>query len=144
MIGIGPFLTIPFMLTSMGGPHILYAWLAGAVLALCDGLVYAQLGAALPGSGGPYVYLREAYKPFGLGPLDGLPLHLPGDARRAAVDRERRGRVRGLPSLLLDVDGRRRAQPRGGGGAGGDDGAALSQHPRRRPPVGRSCSPSSG
>jgi len=72
MIGIGPFLTIPFMLQSMGGPHILYAWLAGAVLALCDGLVYAQLGAALPGSGGPYVYLREAYRPFGLGPLMGF------------------------------------------------------------------------
>src|SRR4030095_13668800 len=69
MIGIGPFLTIPFMLTSMGGPHIIYAWLAGAVLALCDGLVYAQLGAALPGSGGPYVYLREAYKPLGIGRL---------------------------------------------------------------------------
>src|SRR6266508_2117747 len=72
MIGVGPFLTIPFMLTAMGGPHILYAWLAGALLALCDGLVYAQLGAALPGSGGPYVYLREAYKPFGLGPLMGF------------------------------------------------------------------------
>src|SRR5204863_5581147 len=37
--------------------------------ALCDGLVYAELGAALPGSGGPYVYLREAYRPFGLGRL---------------------------------------------------------------------------
>jgi amino acid transporter len=69
MIGVGPFLTIPFMLTSMGGPHIIYAWMAGAVLAMCDGLVYAQLGAALPGSGGPYVYLREAYQPFGLGRL---------------------------------------------------------------------------
>ena len=72
MIGVGPFLTIPFMLTEMRGPHILYAWLAGALLALCDGLVYAQLGAALPGSGGPYVYLREAYKPFGAGPLMGF------------------------------------------------------------------------
>ena len=72
MIGIGPFLTIPFMLSAMGGPHIVYAWIAGAVLALCDGLVYAQLGAALPGSGGPYVYLREAYKPFGLGSLMGF------------------------------------------------------------------------
>jgi amino acid transporter len=69
MIGVGPFLTIPFMLSAMGGPHILYAWLAGAVLAMCDGLVYAQLGAALPGSGGPYVYLREAYQPFGAGRL---------------------------------------------------------------------------
>jgi amino acid transporter len=72
MIGVGPFLTIPFMLEAMGGPHILYAWLAGAVLALCDGLVYAQFGAALPGSGGPYVYLREAYEPFGLGRLMGF------------------------------------------------------------------------
>ena len=72
MIGVGPFLTIPFMLEAMGGPHIVYAWLAGAMLALCDGLVYAQLGAALPGSGGPYIYLREAYRPFGVGPLMGF------------------------------------------------------------------------
>ena len=69
MVGVGPFLTIPFMVTAMGGPHILYAWAFGAVLALCDGLVYAELGAALPGSGGAYVYLREAYRPFGLGRL---------------------------------------------------------------------------
>ncbi len=69
MVGVGPFLTIPFMVTAMHGPHIIYAWAFGAVLALCDGLVYAELGAALPGSGGPYVYLREAYQPFGLGRL---------------------------------------------------------------------------
>jgi amino acid transporter len=69
MVGVGPFLTIPFMVGAMGGPHILYAWAFGAALALCDGLVYAELGAALPGSGGPYVYLREAYRPFGLGRL---------------------------------------------------------------------------
>jgi amino acid transporter len=69
MVGVGPFLTIPFMLASMNGPHILYAWVAGALLALADGLVYAQLGAALPGSGGPYLYLLEGYKPFGLGRL---------------------------------------------------------------------------
>jgi amino acid transporter len=72
MIGVGPFLTIPFMLSAMGGPHIVYAWLAGAMLALCDGLVYAQLGAALPGSGGPFYYLREAYRPFGLGNVLGF------------------------------------------------------------------------
>ena len=69
MVGVGPFLTIPFMVTAMNGPHIIYAWAFGAILALCDGLVYAELGAALPGSGGPYVYLREAYRPFGLGRL---------------------------------------------------------------------------
>ncbi|HTI38373.1 MAG TPA: amino acid permease [Vicinamibacterales bacterium] len=69
MIGVGPFLTIPFMVAAMHGPHILYAWGAGLVLALADGLVFAHFGAALPGSGGPYVYLREAYRPFGLGGL---------------------------------------------------------------------------
>jgi len=69
MVGVGPFLTIPFMVAAMGGPDVVYAWAFGALLALCDGLVYAELGAALPGSGGPYVYLREAYRPFGLGRL---------------------------------------------------------------------------
>ena len=72
MVGVGPFLTIPFMIQAMNGPHILYAWIAGAVLALADGLVYAQLGAALPGSGGGYLYLREAFQPFGLGRLMGF------------------------------------------------------------------------
>ncbi len=69
MVGIGPFLTIPLMVAAMGGPHIVWAWLLGALLSLADGLVYAQLGAALPGSGGPYLYLREAFRPFGLGRL---------------------------------------------------------------------------
>jgi amino acid transporter len=72
MVGVGPFLTIPFMVQAMDGPHILYAWVAGAILALADGLVYAQLGAAIPGSGGPYLYLREAFQPFGLGRLMGF------------------------------------------------------------------------
>jgi len=67
MVGVGPFLTIPFMVAAMNGPHVMYAWVAGAVLAVADGLVYAQLGAALPGSGGGYLYLREAFQPFKLG-----------------------------------------------------------------------------
>ena len=71
MVGVGPFLVIPFMITSMGGPHILYAWIAGAILAFADGLVYAHFAAALPGSGGSYLYLREAYKPF---KIAGLPV----------------------------------------------------------------------
>jgi amino acid transporter len=72
MVGVGPFLTIPFMVASMNGPHVIYAWIAGLVLALFDGLVYAQLGAALPGSGGGYLYMREGFKPFGLGRLMGF------------------------------------------------------------------------
>jgi amino acid transporter len=69
MVGVGPFLTIPFMIAAMNGPHVIYAWIIGAILSLADGLVYAQLGAALPGSGGSYLYLREAFHPFGLGRL---------------------------------------------------------------------------
>jgi amino acid transporter len=69
MVGVGPFLAIPFMVAAMNGPHVIYPWLVGLVLALADGLVYAQLGAALPGSGGGYLYLREAFQPFGLGRL---------------------------------------------------------------------------
>lgn len=61
MIGIGPFITIPLALSALAGPSVLTGWLAGAFLCLCDGLVWAELGAAIPRSGGPYHYLREAY-----------------------------------------------------------------------------------
>ncbi len=61
MVGIGPFITIPILLGFMGGPQALLGWLVGAVLAVSDGLVWAELGAAMPGAGGSYQYLREAY-----------------------------------------------------------------------------------
>ncbi|MBT1004178.1 APC family permease [Paenarthrobacter sp. DKR-5] len=62
MVGIGPFITIPAMIVAFGGPQAVVGWIAGAVLALADGLIWAELGAAMPGSGGTYVYLREAFK----------------------------------------------------------------------------------
>lgn len=62
MCGIGPFITIPIMLAIMGGPQALIGWIAGAILAMADGMVWAELGAAMPGSGGTYVYLREAFQ----------------------------------------------------------------------------------
>lgn len=61
MVGIGPFLTIPLVIGAMGGPQAMLGWAAGALLALCDGLVWAEFGAAFPQSGGSYIYLREAY-----------------------------------------------------------------------------------
>jgi fructoselysine transporter len=61
MIGIGPFIVIPIIIKAMGGPQCLFAWVAGAVLALLDGCVWAELGAAMPQAGGSYVFLREAY-----------------------------------------------------------------------------------
>ncbi|MCW0453399.1 Serine/threonine exchanger SteT [Xanthomonas sacchari] len=61
MIGIGPFITIPLALSALAGPAVLLGWVVGALLCLCDGLVWAELGSAIPRSGGPYHYLREAY-----------------------------------------------------------------------------------
>jgi APA family basic amino acid/polyamine antiporter len=67
MIGVGPFITIPLIVTVMGGPQAMLGWILGAVLAVCDGLVWAELGAAMPGSGGSYRYLKEIYGPQKLG-----------------------------------------------------------------------------
>lgn len=69
MVGIGPFIVIPLVIKSMGGPQCLLAWAVGAVLALIDGCVWAELGAAMPEAGGSYVYLREAYGPAKWGRL---------------------------------------------------------------------------
>ncbi len=69
MIGVGPFITIPLIVTVMGGPQAMLGWVLGAVLAICDGLVWAELGAAMPGSGGSYRYLKEIYGPQKLGRL---------------------------------------------------------------------------
>ncbi|HEX4221339.1 MAG TPA: APC family permease [Pseudonocardiaceae bacterium] len=62
MCGIGPFVTIPLILTTMGGPQAILGWIVGAALAIVDGLVWAELGAAMPGAGGTYIYLREAFQ----------------------------------------------------------------------------------
>src|SRR3954447_23127287 len=62
MVGVGPFITLPLIVAAMGGPQAIMGWVLGAALALCDGLVWAELGAAMLGSGGTYVYLREAFQ----------------------------------------------------------------------------------
>lgn len=63
MIGIGPFIVVGIVIQDMGGPQGLLAWVAGAALAMVDGLIWAELGAAMPLAGGSYVFLREAYGP---------------------------------------------------------------------------------
>jgi APA family basic amino acid/polyamine antiporter len=69
MIGVGPFVTMPLIVSAMGGPQAMLGWVLGAGFAICDGLVWAELGAAMPGSGGSYRYLKEIYGPQGLGRL---------------------------------------------------------------------------
>ena len=69
MIGVGPFITMPLVLIAMDGPQALLGWIMGAILAMCDGLVWAELGAAMPNAGGSYVYLRQIYGPERMGKL---------------------------------------------------------------------------
>jgi APA family basic amino acid/polyamine antiporter len=69
MVGVGPFVTIPLLIGAMGGPQCMLGWAVGMVLALCDGLVWAELSAAIPGEGGSYQYLREAFRRTRLGTL---------------------------------------------------------------------------
>jgi len=61
MVGAGVFVTIPLMLLHVPGPYSLLIWVAAGVLMLMDGLVWSELAAALPGSGGSYVYMLECY-----------------------------------------------------------------------------------
>ena len=67
MVGVGPFITIPLFVAAMGGPQAMIGWVAAAVLVLCDGLVWSELGAALPGSGGTYHFLRQTFGRYSWG-----------------------------------------------------------------------------
>lgn len=69
MVGIGPFITIPGFLQALHGPQALIAWVIAAAVVICDGLVWSELGAALPGSGGTYHFLREIFGPYRWGRL---------------------------------------------------------------------------
>ena len=61
MVGIGPFITIPFIIGAMNGPVCIVAWVLGAVLAFADGCVWAELGAKWPQAGGSYQFLNKLY-----------------------------------------------------------------------------------
>src|SRR6476620_9843824 len=62
MLGAGPFITIPVLLGTMIGPQAMIGWAVALVIVMCDGLIWAELGAAFPGTGGTYHYLREIFK----------------------------------------------------------------------------------
>ncbi|MFL5529143.1 MAG: APC family permease [Gemmatimonadaceae bacterium] len=61
MMGAGPFITIPLLMSALGGPQAMLGWIVALVIVICDGMVWSELGAAMPGSGGSFNYLREAY-----------------------------------------------------------------------------------
>jgi amino acid transporter len=63
MIGVGPFITLPLVIAAAGFQLSVWAWILGAAIAVADGLVWAELGAAFPRAGGSYAFLREIYGP---------------------------------------------------------------------------------
>jgi amino acid transporter len=69
MIGVGPFITIPALMSALNGPYSMFGWLVAVLITLPDALIWSELGAAIPGSGGTYLYLREGFGPRGLGRL---------------------------------------------------------------------------
>src|SRR5215472_2630203 len=69
MIGVGPFITIPLLMSALGGPQAMLGWLGAVVLALADGMIWNELGASMPGSGGTFQWLKEAFGREGLGRL---------------------------------------------------------------------------
>jgi amino acid transporter len=62
MVGFGPFVTIPLIIATMGGPQCMLGWAAGTILSICDGMVWSELATAMPGSGGTYLFLKESFK----------------------------------------------------------------------------------
>jgi basic amino acid/polyamine antiporter, APA family len=61
MIGIGPFITIPLLMSALGGPQAMLGWIVAVLIVIPDGMIWSELGAAMPGSGGSYLYLREGF-----------------------------------------------------------------------------------
>ena len=72
MIGIGPFITIPLLMSALGGPQAMLGWVVALVIVMCDGMVWSELGAAMPGSGGSFGYLRHGYGAATFGRLMGF------------------------------------------------------------------------
>ncbi len=61
MMGVGPFITIPLLMSALGGPQAMLGWIVALLIVIPDGMVWSELGSQMPGSGGSYVYLREGY-----------------------------------------------------------------------------------
>lgn len=65
MIGAGIFTTSGLLMTGLNNPVLmLVLWAAGGIIALCGALSYGELGAAMPGAGGEYLFLSKLYHPL--------------------------------------------------------------------------------
>src|SRR5882724_3164647 len=65
MIGSGIFIVPADMARILGGPGwFLAAWVFAAVLTIAAAFSFGELASMMPGGGGMYLYLREAYSPL--------------------------------------------------------------------------------
>jgi len=72
MLGAGPFITISTLMSAMAGPQSMLGWIVALLIAIPDGMIWSELGASMPGSGGTYRYLREGFAKLGWGRLMGF------------------------------------------------------------------------
>jgi fructoselysine transporter len=61
MVGIGPFVVMPFVVSQFHSGLFIWAWLFGAFTAFADGMIWSELGARYPLAGGTYNFHRIAY-----------------------------------------------------------------------------------
>jgi len=65
MIGAGIFTTSGLLMAGLNNPLLMLAlWIVGGIIALCGALSYGELGAAMPGAGGEYLFLSRLYHPI--------------------------------------------------------------------------------
>lgn len=61
MVGIGPFVVMPFVVAQFDNGLFIWAWIFGAFTAFVDGMIWSELGAKYPLAGGTYNFHRIAY-----------------------------------------------------------------------------------
>lgn len=61
MVGIGPFVVMPLVVSYFHNGLFLWAWIFGAFTAFVDAMIWSELGAAYPLAGGTYNFLRIGY-----------------------------------------------------------------------------------
>ena len=93
MVGIGPFITIPALVATLGGPQAMIGWILGALVALADGMVWSELAAAFPGSGGTYHFYDAAYGESRVGRSAQVPVRLAVLLQRSARGGDGRDRL---------------------------------------------------
>ena len=112
MIGVGPFITLPLVIAAAGYRLSVWAWVLGAVIAVADGLVWAELGAVFPTRRRVVCVSARDLPPRGRGQLAELSLRVAGELYGAACRLPRGASGCRVSGVVLAGAGRRRRSPR--------------------------------